>query len=200
MVPEEKKVNRLVMLGLIHRDDAGPPRLQRWLEAVEPEVLTLEFTRHGLEFRKTFSALGDKASFLRLPFEYEVAEVFARRRAIPLYLVDMEVFSHLKLTEVAPSADLPRGSAILPEDAAPAFTERILADLFFRRKIAMAPYTEEMLIRDRHMARKIEILMRHHGGKRFLHICGWRHLLDPYRLYAHLEPQKVFIHDEALRV
>ena len=47
---------RLVMLGVIHRDKEGAALLSRWLDYLKPDVITLEFSRYGMMFRKTHGA------------------------------------------------------------------------------------------------------------------------------------------------
>jgi len=58
--------------------------------------------------------------------------------------------------------------------------ERTMARLSFESGTQIVPYTEEMLIRDKHMSDKIALLMRAHPAQCFAHITGWQHLRDPY--------------------
>ena len=76
--------------------------------------------------------------------------------------------------------------------------QRALARLFFGKGIKAFPYTDEMLTRDRHLKERLALLMRHHQGKRLLHVCGWQHLSDPHNIYHSLNPVKVFAHDRSV--
>jgi hypothetical protein len=188
-----------VMLGLIHRDHEGPALLRGWLEAIDPAVITVEFTRHGLDFRRVAGHGDGRSLFMDIPFEYEVSEAFARQRAVPIYCIDMDLFSHVRLREVVRTTGQRPEPVSVEEHVGSGGAGKALARLCLQKGVAVPAYTDEMLIRDRYMARKIEVLMRYHGGRRLLHICGWQHLRDPYGVYDRLKPEKVSIYDETLR-
>ncbi len=220
---EEDSLRRLFVLGVIHRDEEGPELLRQWLTKILPDVVTLEFSNYGLTFRKEkggmykkrieealdrarnsdercdAEALSPLFSYIDMPYEYEVASGYARERNLLLYLIDMDDFSRLKLDKADELFDednlrqLLYGSGIRPQN-----NERVAAKLFFEKGIRLFAYTDEMYIRDKHMAERIAALMQHHANKRFLHVCGWQHLEDPYSLYAPLNPIKVFLHDKAV--
>jgi hypothetical protein len=213
------------MVGLIHREADLERLLSRWVETVEPDVITLELSSYGVSFRQSrgdelagrlratveeFVAAGHCVdgpaldmllAYIDLPSEFTCASDYAARRGVPLYLVDMDGHSraHLNHMEELIARDnlfkLLCGPPAVKRDF-----EMAAARLFFEKGVSLLPYTEEMRARDRHMRDRIRGLMDSHGDARFLHICGWQHLRDPYGLYARLDPHKVFIHDKALRI
>ena len=213
----------VVFLGLIHRDENGPALLDRCLDLIAPEVISLEFSRYGMEFRKergpgyarlireTFgrlqksglpcydNALSATLSYVEMPYEYQRASLYGRDHGVPVRLVDMDYFSYVKLREIERFLSPENLERILQEDSGRGGgDELLLARLFFEEGVRTAAYTEEMLVRDGYMSRKIAVLRRYYGGRRFLHITGWRHLEDPYNVYGFLKPLKVFIYDKAL--
>jgi hypothetical protein len=112
---------RLFILGVIHRDDRGVELLNEWLSAIAPEVITLEFSKYGLAFRKErgveykkrLEEVLDKIradnescneyeasqlfDYINMPYEYEVVSRYTEKHKTPLYLLDMDGFSYLKL-------------------------------------------------------------------------------------------------------
>lgn len=219
----DDRKERLFVLGVIHRDDDGPELLHDWLARIMPDVITLEFSNYGLEFRKRkgdeyrrkikdvldkmgyneeareMKSLSSLVSFIDLPYEYEVASRYAGEHNASLYLIDMDAFSYLKLRKAGELFDENNIRQILSGPDAPAGgKEKAAAKLFFEKGIKLSSYDDEMYVRDKFMSDRISILMKHHTDKKFLHICGWQHLEDPHRLYAPLHPLKVFLHDETL--
>lgn len=213
----------VIILGVIHRDEKGRELLDRWLKVIEPQVITLEFSMYGMEFRKEKgpfykkrieevynrlkktnlpcydNALTMVLSYVAMPYEFELAREYGRQNTAPVYLIDMDLFSFLKLRrieEFLSEENLERQLSIGGGERAG--YEQAMARLYFERGVKASPYPVEMYVRDRYMSRKIAILRRYHKGKRLLHICGWRHLEDPCGLYAPHGPKKVFIYDKAL--
>ena len=194
-------------------------------EGLQPDVVTLEFSRYGLEFRRangealrkrlqdTIRGMGLETgngyppllealfSYLDLPYEFTTLSEYGCKTGTPLYLVDADVFSRLKLREVERMLERKNIEAFVDggQDPGPGVSsERVLAGLYFRDGVRAFAYTEEMGARDRFMKDRISLLMRYHGPGRFLHVCGWRHLADPRQIYAPLNPTKVFIHDRTV--
>jgi hypothetical protein len=213
------------MVGVIHRDAGLEKHLSRWLETVKPDVVTLEFTHHGLVFRQSRGeelvrrvrgvadelvtegyeiesrALEALLAYIALPLEFTTVSGFAEERGIPFYLVDMGSHSQSYLSRLEEL--LARDNLVkllcgpVPETGR---FEMTAARLFFEKGLSLFPYTEEMCARDSHMRDRIGELMESHRAARFLHICGWQHLSDPHGLYAPLNPKKAFIYDETFRV
>jgi hypothetical protein len=216
---------RFFMLGLIHRDPEVTPLLSRWMEGLRPDVITLEFSQYGYRFRKSRGAelsekvreaaramdalcrpmdrqsLDDLLAYINLPAEFAAASGYCERRTIPLHLIDMDLYSQVRLSRIDELVSRENLDILLsgpqPQDAG---RERALARLFFRKGVKLFTYTEEMGKRDRHMRDRIAELMAHPDTPRVLHVCGWQHLADPHGLYSSLGPKKVFIHDEALHL
>ena len=114
LVEDELVSARLVMLGTIHRDKEGAQLLSRWLDYLKPDVITLEFSRYGMMFRKIHGTalrarldalaakmgLGAEPSsrealralhdYIELPYEYTETSQYADRLSIPLHLVDVD--------------------------------------------------------------------------------------------------------------
>ncbi len=215
--------NGLVMLGIIHRDRESARLLSTWLESAKPGVVTLEFSRYGLEFRKAkgdalkerlrktiddLTAGGQPVcgetvnsllSYVDLPLEYTILSDYAAHHHVPFHLIDMDRFSYLKLREIEVLLSKENLSCLLsdPIRTGPSY-EKTLARLFFEKGVRVFPYTEEMHIRDRYMRDRIASLRKRSPASRLLHVCGWQHLSDPCSLYSELNPTKVFIYDKTL--
>ncbi len=217
----------LVMLGTIHRDTEGASSLSRWLDYLKPDVITLEFSRYGMMFRKTngvvlrarLDALAAKMGlgegqtdmgavralhdYIELPYEYTQSSQYAERLRIPLHLIDLDVFSSINLRGVEELLTEKNVHAWLhgcDEQARAVERQRALARLFFEQGVRTFTYTDEMLIRDRHMKRRLALLTRRYKKGRLVHVCGWQHLSDPHNLYDSLNPVKVFAHDRSFRI
>ncbi len=214
-----------IMLGVIHRDESGPGLLDRWLGAVKPDVVTVEFSNYGMTFRKKWgplyrqrieevcnrlkrdnapcydNAISMAFSYVEMPYEFESASRYGQEYDVPVILVDMDFFSYLRLREIEGLLSSENLEKLLSEGGGrEAGYERVLARLFFENGVRTVAYTEEMRIRDRYMSSKIEAVSARYRGKRLLHICGWQHLQDPHDLYGPLNPIKVFIYDKTFRV
>ncbi len=221
--------SQFIMLGLIHGDPEGMAILARSLERLRPDVITLEFSRYGLHFRQMNGAclkkrlrdavrsmglmagehqcpapLQSLLSYLSLPYEFTAASDYSQRTGVSLHLVDGDLFSWLRLRDVDKVVDRDNLEALArsPEDSTTSerVREKVLAELFFERGIKTNLYTEEMYIRDSLMRDRISLLMDYHGPGRYLHLCGWRHLVDPHNVFGSLKPVKVFMYDRAFRV
>jgi hypothetical protein len=212
----------LVLLGTIHHDDEGPVVLSRWLEALKPDVVTLEFSLYGIQFRREHGqALRQKAlavaermrsegrpfsqaalhrtlAFADMPYEYQAASRYCLALGRPLYPIDLDIFSLSRLQKAPEFFDEGNLQRVLGEEDGHGDKEKTMARLFFTKGIKGDSYTEEMFLRDRYMSARIAALMRYHADARFLHITGWRHLEDPRRLYDALNPFKVYFHDTTL--
>lgn len=213
--------NRLFILGVIHRDDRGGELLNEWLSNIAPEVITLEFSSYGLSFRKkrgmeykrrleeildkiraenepcNEDGLSRLIAYINIPYEYEVASMYAEEHNASLHLVDMDGFSYLKLQQIDELFEENNIRQLLYGEAGiGGGNEKAVARLFFEKGIKVFPYTDEMYIRDKYVSSRISELMKHHKHKRFLHVCGWQHLQDPYGLYARFNPGKAFFYDK----
>jgi hypothetical protein len=217
---DETHASRFYMLGVIHRDPRTPVLLRQWITDIKPDIITLEFSQYGLMFRKenrdrykkridevlkklknntmpyNEAAVEDLESFINMPDEYEIVSEYSTGRHIPFYLIDMDLFSYLKLQKAEELFDADNIERLLTgTDAGKGSCEATMARLFFNSGLKSVPYDEEMYVRDKYMADRLSLLMKHSPEKRLLHIAGWRHLEDPYRLYAPLNPLKVFPYD-----
>jgi hypothetical protein len=208
------------ILGVIHKDKSNNRIIGNWLNKVRPHAITLEFSRYGFMFRKekgpmyrnkiasvltqmrqngdicNEEALSFLNAYIDLPSEYEAASLYCNENGASLHLVDMDLFSYMKLknTDELFSEKNIR-DVIGTQGGCIRSNEKIMARLFFNSGIQTAPYTEEMLIRDSYMGRRIGTLLQNHKGKRITHITGWQHLKDPYNIFAPFHPIKVFPYD-----
>jgi hypothetical protein len=210
-----------VMLGVIHRDVSGGELLDRWLTAVEPRVITVEFSNYGLTLRRELgpgyrrrieeaynqlkknnvtcydNALSMVISYVEMPYEFERTSRYGARHGVPVYPVDMDFFSYLRLREIDRLLSPDNLRRVLSEDVGRAEGyERAAARLYFEKGVNTGSYTDEMWARDRYMSNRIGVLKKRYKGRKFLHVCGWRHLDDPYNLYGPHDPVKVFIYDK----
>lgn len=215
------------MLGTIHREPSGGDALSEWLAFLEPHVITLEFSEYGLQYRRTHAtrllgelyrvlaemkakgepveerAVAAVRSYIDLPYEYVAASGYADRCGVPLYLVDLDDLSRLKLQhmdELLSRENLGSWFREYEGGASEESREWVLARLFFDKRTKAFRYTEEMLLRDGHIKERVSSLMAEHRDKRFVHVCGWQHLADPQGIYAIFSPVKVFVHDTSLCV
>ena len=215
----------LVMLGTIHRDREAGALLSEWLDYLKPDVITLEFSRYGMLFRKAHAsalrarldallakiALHPEPSrrkavqalydYIELPYEYTETSRYADHCGIPLHLLDVDLFSHMHLRKIDELMDEENLRTWFSDHAPPdneVDKERALARLFFDKGIRTFEYTEEMLIRDKQVKEQLLLLARHYQGKRIVHVCGWRHCADQQNIFDSLRPVKVFVHDRSI--
>ncbi len=208
------------MLGIIHRDRRNDEVLGRWIDALVPEVITLELSPYGLHFRQAMGEVyrkriddivhslrsegypcspgdvDDLYAYVDIPREFMIADDYCRRKGACLHPVDMDLFSWTKLRridELISRENVEKNLAFGAREGRG--TENVLAGLYFRSGVAAFSYTDEMALRDRFMCRGIGLLAKRFSGKRFLHIAGWRHLTDPLALYAQFHPVKIFPYD-----
>ncbi len=217
--------NKLFMLGVIHRDRNGSKMLAEWLDHIAPDVITLEFSNYGLSFRKQYGgqykkkisetldklkknncqynaeAVENLYSFADVPYEYKMSLDYVKKNDGKLFLIDQDIFSHRKLkssTELFSMSNMEK--LLCNSDSGCYEKEKAVARLFFERGVKVHAYTEEMRERDMYMRDKISMLMKSLNNKRFLHICGWRHLEDPYNLFEEFNPERAFIYDRTICV
>jgi hypothetical protein len=213
----------VTMIGVIHGDPETGGLLRDYLESLQPEALTLEFSRYGHDFRAaTREMFREKVrciaeelagagrtvnrevydnllSFMELPAEFSVASEYHRTHHVPFFLIDMDVFSSLRLRKADELFSRDNLELLLTEQTEKGSShERVRARLYFENGVRTFPYTAEMKIRDRYMRDKISVLLHNYVNSRIVHICGWQHLADPDNLYASLNPTKVYIHDQTL--
>lgn len=125
----ESPAGSLILVGTVHRDRRGEPRLLRLLERLSPGQLTLEMSPFALHYRQIHSrpqvlrlerildrlsaelgldhaaleerpAIAGIRRLLELPFEYRAASSYAAAAHIPLSLIDLSEISVAKLKKV----------------------------------------------------------------------------------------------------
>ncbi|MCX7858228.1 MAG: hypothetical protein N2513_09695 [Deltaproteobacteria bacterium] len=214
--------DRFYMIGVIHRDHKAKDRLKQIVKSINPELITLEFTNYGLTFRKknyssvkkklirieaTLSNLAQREkirnllNFFELPYEYVVANSYAKEKGVPLYLVDMDFFSFFRLRYAKDLLKKENIRGILANsDLLEIQRERKMAEMFFNKGIKAFHYTEDMRVRDEYVFRLIKRIIAENPGKKLVHICGWQHLSDPFGFFSELRPQKIYIYDKAFRI
>jgi len=220
MVPSTQE-KTFHILGIIHGDISNCRIIKDRLNMIRPRIITLEFSRYGLMFRKEKGpayrrkiesvlsqmrqdgeAFNDEAvsslnGYIDLPSEYEAASSYCNENNASLHLVDMDIFSYIKLknTDELFSEKNIRNIIGTSDGRHTIAYEKVMARLFFNAGIQTAPYTEEMLVRDRYMGRRIGTLLQDNKDKRITHITGWQHLKDPYNVFTPFHPIKVFPYD-----
>ncbi len=207
---------RFYMVGVIHGDRSAKGRLKEIIRAIDPDMITVEFTNYGLNFRRNNSkylkrrikriarllkirseSLSNIRNFLDLPYEYLVAREYAKKKGIPLYLVDMDFFSFFRLRYAQDLFKEENLKKMAEEKRLHGLDiERRIADMYFHKNRKLFSPSQEMRIRDEYAFRLISKLLEANGGK-LLHICGWQHLVDEYGYFSRLNPQKIYIYDKA---
>ena len=210
---------KFYMVGIIHRDEGAKDRLKRILEHTSPDIITIEFTNFGLNFRKKNLPIMRKKlqpllknsidnrnaerilDFFKIPYEYRVASNYAKKNKIPLYLVDMDFFSYFylryahDLLESIESQEMGKAyETLLPVEA-----QKRAAQIHLFKNVKVFGYSNEMRVRDEYAFRLIKRIIEENPGKKIVHICGWQHLTDEYGFFSRLEPQKIYIYDKAIR-
>ncbi len=112
----------LTLVGTIHRDPHGLPRLMEILEGESPDIVTLEMSEYGVAFRERYGPrlrkrlfdisrdLGDirenpsQAGAVRAilcaleqPFEFRAVKAYCERRGISFRCIDLSRYSREKL-------------------------------------------------------------------------------------------------------
>ena len=141
--------------------------------------------------------------FMQPPFEYQVSSDYGYRNDVPVYPIDMDFFSFLRLRKTEELFSPANLDMLLTErtgkEVAPGFSsEETMVRLFVQWGLKPGGYTLEMYIRDTYMIQKIQTLMKYYGSRIFLHVTGWRHLQDPYGLFSPLNPTRILCYDETL--
>jgi hypothetical protein len=215
--------NRLVMVGVIHRDKEGSALLSSFLGATKPDMVSVEFSEFGLSFRLTKGelfrrrvndaldefgrldrpvtqeALDQLLAFIDPPLEYVTAAEYCRNHGARLLLADLDFYSSLRLRQADQLFSRENLAKLLSmSHREEKGAEKALARLFFEKGVKAFPYTNEMYTRDWYMRDRIATIARGWKNLRMVHICGWQHLSDPHDLYKPLNPTKVFIHDPTL--
>ena len=120
---------RLVLLGTVHRDPRGKTRLLHTLEQIRPVALSLEVSPASVRLRNEWGRqwlslfrdrLGELSrdtglspselmagaglrgvyEYLRLPYEYRAALLYAKQAACPVFLLDDSVAASAFLSQV----------------------------------------------------------------------------------------------------
>ncbi|WP_456434342.1 hypothetical protein [Thermosulfuriphilus sp.] len=216
-------MERLFLLGTIHRLAQGKERLLELLEDLLPRAVSLEMSRFSYRFRRareglwlrrleelspllTPKARKGLRSILELPYELKAAQEFALKFQVPLYLVDLSLPAREYLLEI--DRLLKKGAIELLEELgqsleAEARELAILASralkaperFFFHFTWRWGPLEA---LRGEIMARRLRRRLRWKAP--LVHIGGFEHLLPyPGRLIKHLEdlsPRVIFIWQE----
>lgn len=208
------------LIGVIHRDKEGAFFLRERLFEIRPHIITLELSKYGLNFRKRYGSFYKKRlselfeelkeegkeskeelkerlfSFFDIPYEYEVAKEYGSTFGAKVIPIDMGLFSYNYLKGVKRLIEKKNLEKFLENfDPFGKKKEKLRAKLFFEKGIKTARYTKEMFVRDRFMVKRIERLIKDVKDGRLVHICGWEHLLDPFKLFERLNPRKIFFYD-----
>lgn len=147
------------------------------------------------------TGIGGIRALLDLPFEYKGASFYCHRNGIPLYSVDISLYSRQllgKLDELLLPENLKKVIAFETTSLQEAATrERKQAEsllLNSRHLISTDKVGEK---RERIMASRIRKIVARHAGCHIVHIGGWQHLVaQPGTLFCRLEdltPERVLL-------
>ncbi|MBN2359085.1 MAG: hypothetical protein JXR83_06500 [Deltaproteobacteria bacterium] len=127
---------RLILIGTVHRDPAGADKLARALDEHRPEIVTVEVSQYGIEFReqrgtdllaKLFRDVADLApqlgrrfeelrqhpaiaflsSAIEMPFEWQAAQRWAADHGAACHAIDDDLVSRRNLDLLAAEALAP---------------------------------------------------------------------------------------------
>ncbi len=185
----------IYLVGTIHRARAKAPLLSELLEHLKPTLLTVEISPYSWRLRQKYAplwlerfdnlvrelrlprshpALRLYQETLRLPYEVEVAEKFARQRKVPLIPIDSNLIAKKLLQELLQGLN-PQNLQKLAQGPQPLLWEQEESLVRFLLRTGLWPTsTEEDQLREVRMARLLRRLCPQR--RPIVHIGGWRHL------------------------
>lgn len=203
----ERPASNLVLIGTVHGDPRGYARVERLLDWLRPDLVTVEISRFSLRYRRAWEARWRRqlqkalaelppeaqghpaivrvAAQIDLPFEYRAARDYSRRFGIKCLPLDLGGVSRQHLPrygrELLSPANL-RALAAEPGDG----PEDLVSREFRRARLSLARSPWRLapddhpctLRRERFLSRRLQRLAAR--GGRIAHLGGWEHLV-PWR-------------------
>jgi hypothetical protein len=199
----------LILVGVVHRDPKGRGLLAGLLAELKPEAICLEMSPLGLVWRETQGPIlkkrlarllqslpiGKRAhphvqmigAALGLPFEFLAARAHARRKRLPLHLVDLNWISREHLALYGSDIVTAKNLAILVQADDLSLEERVTreyrtaSDLLsgggrLRPGISPKVHDGASRLRERFLACRIRLVASRH--RRVVHVGGWSHLIE----------------------
>lgn len=209
----------LTLVGTIHLDPEGFPRLILLLERLRPQVISVEVSHYALKFRRQHGqrlrerlsgfrrpdgtlpeGLAAVEAQLEIPFEYRAAHDYARLNRARLVCIGDSRRSQALL-------DLLERELLATDNLVTLALRRDvpLAELvarewdrarreFARGPVAGTDLAARLLAADRKMARRIRTLAA--SGSNLVHVGGWEHLAGLTGLLSDLAPQVTLLAPE----
>ncbi len=211
------------LLSLLHREDPEYITLEMSPYAVEfrkkkrvaltKKVCDMvgELGREGLAvpYPDPFShpTIGNVLTLVDFPYEYLTASFFSKSRHIPFECIDKSYFSKKRLSKLERELITKENLRALirwdPEEFKGGVDrEYTMATLAFKSgqmTIDRSSNHQELVTRDRYMAKRIRKLLRSLNLRKLVHIGGWEHLVDAekretlFTLLSDLHPQRVLL-------
>jgi hypothetical protein len=198
--------NEITFIGTSHIDPKGHERISKLLISLHPQIIVLEMSRFAILFRKTIGNLCRKVltrhiehlqlhknreitytlQFFALPYEYRAAKQYARSRNVQVILMDVSLFSFLRLIQSFRMLKRENVLSLASMQEDRFVREKITAERIFNRddlilaRIKLTNFERDSLLRMREkvlIRRLTNILSRYHD-KNILYIGGWEHLID----------------------
>ena len=228
----------LTLIGTVHHDLRSAATLAELLEQLQPDRLTVEISPSVVVYRQThgvlllrklemiverltehsapLSVISDHPGIvairhlLCLPYEFQVACTYAKKKGIEVQAIDQADISLLKLRQVEESLislqhlkRIVAAPGTAPPDNAHRYelAGQLLSspDPRLRSAFLQGCRGEEGIgPRDRHLAGKIRPLVQGQRGH-LVHIGGWVHLIDDpdgetlYSLLRDLQPRRLLL-------
>jgi len=198
--------NEITFIGTSHIDPRGYERISELLISLDPQIIVLEVSRFAVLFRKTIGKLCRKIltghieqlqlhknreiiytlQFFALPYEYRAVKQYARSRSVQVILVDVSLFSFLRLTQSFRMLKRENilSLASITEDRF--VREKIIAKRIFNRddlilaRIKLTNFERDPLVRMREkiLIRRLVNILSRYPDKNIISIGGWEHLID----------------------
>ncbi|NMB74477.1 MAG: hypothetical protein GYA21_05035 [Myxococcales bacterium] len=211
----------LALVGTIHLDPEGYPRLILLFERLRPQVISVELSQYALKFRRQHGqrlrerlsgfrrpdgtlpeGLAAVEAQLEIPFEYRAAHDYARLNRAKLVCIGDSRRSQalLSLLERELMATDNLVTLALRRDiplAELVACEWVRAKREFEKSpLAGTDLARRLASADRKMARRIRVLAT--PGANLVHVGGWEHLAGLTSLLSDLAPQVTLLAPETL--
>ena len=197
--------NNLAFIGTVHFDPAGKKRLEKLLDHLNPDIITLEYSpEREKEKRELYESMldilrekcVDEETIGRFPapsfYELDVCQNYSQEKEIPCFHIDMDTFGtkallseerqkFLKKIQKKSKGKIKREIRKKPKKRR--ILQKIVDSIYYNElKISVMNRLMPIGIlgaRDRYMAEAINNLLEVYPDKKIVHVGGFAHLVNP---------------------